>query len=384
MAYDLFMLVIVLYTTVRGASRGMAWQLAAIASLVLCFLFATPLSLTLAPVIGLQPPLDRWVAMLVIYLLFSFVCFGAARMLRSWLEQLKLVEYDRHLGAAFGVVKGVTLCFVVTFFTVCLSERLCEYVMQTRTGYASAIIMKQLEIVMPHEIADVLAPYAEHFEHDHAQGHSHEDLAADSSGNAAPRPSTDNNFAGYDSDPWAGAYRDPSRPAPSPPQPADTEPPSLGALMKQLPGLLGDQLRNKLLDGLQGALNPQSQPASNAEITPAAAPVSSAPQPQGNNPDLTASLQRLSQGVAAIFSSDPQIQANTVSEIQESLRGVPSQVANAVLEDWHADLVGASDPDPNTDLSSTLEQRITRQLNRAGLSVEQLPAAMRERLRETR
>jgi len=383
MAYDLFMLVIVLYTTIRGASRGMAWQLAAIASLVLCFLFATPLSLTLAPVIGLQPPLDRWVAMLVIYLLFSFVCFGAARMLRGWLEQLKLVEYDRHLGAAFGFVKGVTLCFVATFFTICLSERLCEYVMQSRTGYASALIMKQLEVVMPQEIADVLAPYAEHFDHDHAQGHQHEDLAADSSGNAAPRPSTDNNFAGYDSDPWAGAYRDPSRPAPSPPQPAATETPSLGALMKQLPGLIGDQLRGLEMNSIWGE-SPQSQPASNAVFTPAVAPVSSAPPPQGNNQDLTASLQRLSQGVAAIFSSDPKIQANTVTEIQKSLRGVPSQVANAVLEDWHADLVGASDPDPNTDLSSTLEQRITRQLNRAGLSVEQLPAAMRERLRETR
>src|SRR5262249_44900376 len=119
MWYDVFMLIIVAYTTIRGAMKGMAWQLAAIASLVLCFLFATPVSLSVGPAIPVNPPLNRWLAMLGIYLAFSFACFGVARLLRGWLEAIKFQEYDRHLGALFGLVKGITICLVVTFFVVC-------------------------------------------------------------------------------------------------------------------------------------------------------------------------------------------------------------------------------------------------------------------------
>src|SRR5262245_38343757 len=105
MWYDALMLAILLFTTIRGAAKGMAWQLAAIAALVLCFLFATPLSLVVAPSINLAPPLNRWVAMLAIYLAFSFGCFSIARLLRGWLEELRFTEYDRHLGALFGLLK---------------------------------------------------------------------------------------------------------------------------------------------------------------------------------------------------------------------------------------------------------------------------------------
>src|SRR5687768_5200953 len=75
MAFDLCMLAVLVFTTVRGAMKGVAWQLAAIAALVLCFLFATPLSVVVAPLIHVDPPLNRWIAMLAIYLVFSFGCF---------------------------------------------------------------------------------------------------------------------------------------------------------------------------------------------------------------------------------------------------------------------------------------------------------------------
>ena len=121
MWYDLLILAIIIFAAIRGAMKGFVWQLATIAALVLCFLFATPLSLALAPAIGVQPPLNRWIALAVIYALFSLLAFGGARMLREGIEKAKFVEYDRHLGSVFGLLKGVVIALVLTFFAVTLS-----------------------------------------------------------------------------------------------------------------------------------------------------------------------------------------------------------------------------------------------------------------------
>ena len=38
-------------------------------------------------------------SVLALYVVFAFVSFGIARWLRAWIEKLKFVELDRHLGA---------------------------------------------------------------------------------------------------------------------------------------------------------------------------------------------------------------------------------------------------------------------------------------------
>ncbi len=159
MGFDLFILAILLFTTIRGAAKGVAWQLAGIGALVLCFLFATPLSLAFAPMIKLAPPLNRWVAMLGIYLVFSFGTFSIARGFRGALEKAKFVEFDRHLGALFGLAKGAIIALVITFFAVAMSEKTREYVLKTHTGYASAHIMSALDPIMPKELHAILEPY---------------------------------------------------------------------------------------------------------------------------------------------------------------------------------------------------------------------------------
>lgn len=159
MAYDLFICAILLFTTIRGAAKGVAWQLAGIGALVLCFLFATPLSLSLAPMIKLAPPLNRWVAMLGIYLVFSFGTFAIARGFREALEKARFVEFDRHLGALFGLFKGGLIALVMTFFAVAMSEQAREYILKTYTGYSAAHLMNALDPVMPKELHAILEPY---------------------------------------------------------------------------------------------------------------------------------------------------------------------------------------------------------------------------------
>jgi membrane protein required for colicin V production len=185
--YDFAMAGMLLFAVVRGAVKGFVWQLAAIVAIVLCFYFAGSLSLLLAPMIpNVEPPANRWVAMFLLYLGFSFVSFGAARVLRGWIEKAKFVEYDRHLGAVFGLVKGVAFCLVVTFFVVTLSDDLRETVVQSQSSYGAAIIMDRLHSVMPENMHEVLEPYIHQFDrpgmnlkHSHdseiSDGHVHDD-----------------------------------------------------------------------------------------------------------------------------------------------------------------------------------------------------------------
>jgi membrane protein required for colicin V production len=179
MIYDGLILLILVLAAWRGAARGLAWQVAWIGGIVLCFLFATPLSLFVTPHIRLDPPLNRWVAMLVIYMAFSFGCFAIARTLRGWLEEARFQEFDKHLGAILGLAKGVAIAFVLTFFLLGLSETARAYILKTNSGYAAAAIFRKLHPIMPREIEHVLERY-DHFgipvSHDEPPEHNRPDF----------------------------------------------------------------------------------------------------------------------------------------------------------------------------------------------------------------
>jgi len=180
MWFDALILCTLAFAIIRGAMKGIVWQLAVIGSLVFCFAFAGTLSLAVAPHIGVKPPLNRWIAMFIIYAVFSFVAFGVARLVRDWIEAVRFVDYDRHLGAVLGFVKGTIFCLVLTFFSVTLSEDLRGQVMASQSGRLAAIVMDRLHPVMPDELHDVLEPYIhqldqpgldlQHAHHDHDHG----------------------------------------------------------------------------------------------------------------------------------------------------------------------------------------------------------------------
>jgi len=157
--FDILIVVILLYATIRGAMKGIVWQLAIIAAIVLCFWFSESLSVSVAPYINVEPPLNRWLAMLGIYLGFSFICFAVARVLRDLIEKIKFQEYDRHLGALFGFIKGTIISLVLIFFIVTISQQSRATVLSSYSGRAAAIIMDRLHPVMPDELHEVLEPY---------------------------------------------------------------------------------------------------------------------------------------------------------------------------------------------------------------------------------
>lgn len=156
--YDALMLLIVIISVLQGAWRGMAWQLAPIASLVLGYIVSYPLSTALAEYFG-KPPLNRLWAMIAIYLVVSLFVYMVARSIRHSLERMKLVEFDRHLGAVFGGIKGVLFTVVLTLGLVSVSDQARELILKSESSTISARLMNTISPILPQPLNDLVHPY---------------------------------------------------------------------------------------------------------------------------------------------------------------------------------------------------------------------------------
>lgn len=333
MLYDGLILLVLVLAAWRGAAKGLAWQVAWIGGIVLCFLFATPLSLFVTPHIKLDPPLNRWVAMLLIYVAFSFGCFAIARTLRGWLEEAKFQEFDKHLGAVLGLAKGVAIALVLTFFLLGLSETARGYILKTNSGHAAVAAFRYLHPIMPREIEHVLERYDRIWMPD------------------SPNPPSEDDRRDFDNGPYYLDRRDPAwNPSPHPRPPF---------------GRAGHR--------------PESLPLSTGEPTDSDSTTSGAAEPPATGRDeVIASVVR-------VLSGDEDERSEMARDIRTGLVGVPDQVAAAALRDWLVDLTGeGTDPDQATDVTTSLDQRIVRQLERLGIPESRLNQALRERLRGVR
>lgn len=158
-SYDLLMLLVLGANLLLGVWKGFAWQLASIGSLVLSYFMALRYSTALAPMVGTQAPLNRFVAMFLLYLassLFVWLCF---RAVSGFIDRLKLKDFDRQVGALFGAAKGVLWCIAITFFALSLLPATRDQVLQSHSGHYIALALDNAGQVMPSEIHQVLDPY---------------------------------------------------------------------------------------------------------------------------------------------------------------------------------------------------------------------------------
>jgi uncharacterized membrane protein required for colicin V production len=183
MWYDLLTLVILMYAMFRGAMKGVVWQLATIAALLLCFFFSGSLSAALAPFIRVEPPLNQWIAMLILYIGFSFVSFGVARVAHEMIESMRIEALDRHLGAILGLVKGGMFSLFLTFFLVTLSHAARESIINSESGYVAAVVIDRLDPVIPGDLHALLEPYIRRLDAPEIEREHHEERLARQDGN---------------------------------------------------------------------------------------------------------------------------------------------------------------------------------------------------------
>ena len=165
--YDVLMLVVLVAATIFGMWKGMAWQIASLASLVVSYFVALKFADQLAPTFqGIAPPpLNKFVAMLLIYMGTSFVIWTLFRFVSGIIDRVKLEYFDRQMGAIFGFAKGVLLCVAITFFAVSLlPQPQKEQILASQTGHYIVVMIDKTDTVVPPEIHEVIGPYLHRIE----------------------------------------------------------------------------------------------------------------------------------------------------------------------------------------------------------------------------
>lgn len=166
--YDIIMLIILIAATLWGVWKGMAWQIAALASVIVSAVVAVHASPAIAPLFsawfGAKEPWNRYLAMLVLYVVMAAAIWIVFHLVSNVIDRIQLKEFDRQLGAIFGLVKGVLYCVVITFFAVTFSPTdgtspIRLMVLQSRSGDWIARGIRNAKPILPEDIRTYLGKY---------------------------------------------------------------------------------------------------------------------------------------------------------------------------------------------------------------------------------
>jgi membrane protein required for colicin V production len=162
--YDILMTVILVGATLLGAIRGFAWQLASIASIVVSYCVAYHYREPFSQNIHAAPPWNQFLAMFILFIGTSFVIWVALRMVSGMIDRMRLKEFDRQIGALFGLAKGALLCTIITLFAVTLfGERTQRAIVASESGRLIARVLAESNSIMPPELDSVVRPYLDQF-----------------------------------------------------------------------------------------------------------------------------------------------------------------------------------------------------------------------------
>ncbi len=170
--YDVMMILVLVAAIVFGAWKGLAWQVASLAAIFVSFFVAMRFREPVSHMFNAEPPWNRLLAMLVLYLATSLVIWLAFGLVRKIIDRVKLKDFDRHAGAVLGALTGVILCVIITLFAVTLlSEDQKKHICGSYSGYYIATLIDKAHGAMPDEVHEVLHPYLHkldsELEHDH-------------------------------------------------------------------------------------------------------------------------------------------------------------------------------------------------------------------------
>ncbi len=157
--YDAAMAVAIVLGMIWGAWRGITWQIASIASLVVGYMVAHPASTQVAPYMPGEPAVARALGMIVVYVAVSGGIFVLAWVVRATLRQLKFEAFDRHLGMVLGGLEGGLLGIVVTMFVVSLAPATRGPIFSSPAGRAVGQVLSAVGPVLPAEFRKVLSPF---------------------------------------------------------------------------------------------------------------------------------------------------------------------------------------------------------------------------------
>ena len=164
-AYDLIMLIVLAATTIFGAIKGFAWQLASLASIIASYFVAYLFRNDVAKMINAQPPWNLFLAMLLLYFGSSLIIWMLFRLVSTSIDKVKLKDFDRQLGAGFGLIKGMALCMLITMFAMTLlGSAQQQRIANSRSGLYISRALANAGGILPAELKQVVGPYIDNVE----------------------------------------------------------------------------------------------------------------------------------------------------------------------------------------------------------------------------
>jgi membrane protein required for colicin V production len=162
--YDIAMLVIFFGAIVFGYWKGLAWQIASLAALVVSYVVAVNFRDQLAVYLKVDEPWNKIGAMLILFLGTSLVIWAIYSSVSKSLKKNELKGFDRQAGAILGALKGCLLCMVVTMFAVSfLGEDVHETIDHSKLGPYIEKGIWQVSDFVPDELARFVNPHIENY-----------------------------------------------------------------------------------------------------------------------------------------------------------------------------------------------------------------------------
>ncbi len=158
--YDYLMLMVLVGLTLYGYSKGMAWQVAYLASLVVSYFVAVRFADQVKPLFGDSEPFNKFLAMAAIYVATSFGIWIVFRYVRGIIDKVRLESFDHQMGAIIGFARGVLWCVGLTFFAVgLLPQAQKQQIIESRSGHYIAVLLDRTDSMVPPEVHQVIGPY---------------------------------------------------------------------------------------------------------------------------------------------------------------------------------------------------------------------------------
>lgn len=163
-AYDILMIVVFCAAILFGLWKGLAWQVASVAAIVVSYIVALNFKTPLTNLMGIDEPWAPFLSMLILYLGTSLLIWVVYGYVRETIKRFHLKSFDSQSGALLGAVKGALLCMVITLFAVTLlGDTVRRQIVMSRSGGVIARSINKLNMLVPDEIHQMLDPLVTQF-----------------------------------------------------------------------------------------------------------------------------------------------------------------------------------------------------------------------------
>ena len=162
--YDLLMLAVMVGSILFGLWKGLAWQVASVAAIIVSYFVAINFRGPLSAYISAEEPWNRFAAMLILFLTTSLIIWMAYGYLKKTIRRLRLRGFDTQAGGILGAFKGLALCMLITLFAVTLfGDSVRRAVIASRSGGYLAAAINRTHLMVPEEVHLVLDPHIQNF-----------------------------------------------------------------------------------------------------------------------------------------------------------------------------------------------------------------------------